>query len=85
MSPRRYRVVVQASNGMGSVASEPRHVQVQRRVVASGLVAVDSALVNAPVTFQCRVTFGTDVAYRWDFGDGTGGRGTSSASHVYSR
>ncbi|XP_014386012.1 PREDICTED: polycystic kidney disease protein 1-like 1 [Myotis brandtii] len=84
-APQWYHVMVQASNGMGSVASEPRRVQVQRRVVASGLVAADSALVNAPVTFQCRVSFGTDVAYRWDFGDGTGGRGNSSASHVYSR
>uniref|UniRef100_L7N175 Polycystin-1-like protein 1 n=1 Tax=Myotis lucifugus TaxID=59463 RepID=L7N175_MYOLU len=84
-APQWYRVVVQASNGMGSVASEPHRVQAQRRVVASGLVAADSALVNAPVTFQCRVSFGTDVAYRWDFGDGTGGRGNSSASHVYSR
>ncbi|XP_059567274.1 polycystin-1-like protein 1 [Myotis daubentonii] len=83
--PQWYHVVVQASNGMGSVASEPRRVQVQRRVVASGLVAADSALVNTPVTFQCRVSFGTDVAYRWDFGDGTGGLGNSSASHVYSR
>ncbi|XP_054582574.1 polycystic kidney disease protein 1-like 1 [Eptesicus fuscus] len=84
-APQWYRVVVQASNGMGSVASEPRRVQAQRRVVASGLVATASALVNAPVTFQCRISFGTDVAYRWDFGDGTGGLGSSSASHVYSR
>nr|KAF6319983.1 polycystin 1 like 1, transient receptor potential channel interacting [Myotis myotis] len=83
--PQWYRVVVQASNGMGSVVSEPRRVQVQRRVVASGLVAADSALVNTPMTFQFRVSFGTDVAYRWDFGDGTGGLGNSSASHVYSR
>nr|KAF6302365.1 polycystin 1 like 1, transient receptor potential channel interacting [Pipistrellus kuhlii] len=84
-APQWYRVVVQASNGMGSVASEPHHVQAQRRVVASGLVATASALVNAPVTFQCRISFGTDVAYRWAFGDGAGGLGSSSTSHVYSR
>lgn len=70
---------------MGSVASEPHRVQAQRRVVASGLVAAASALVNAPVTFQCRISFGTDVAFRWAFGDGTGGLGSSSTSHVYSR
>ncbi|KAK1334730.1 LOW QUALITY PROTEIN: hypothetical protein QTO34_004296 [Cnephaeus nilssonii] len=78
-APQWYRVVVQASNGMGSVASEPRRVQAQRRVVASGLVAAASALVNAPNQLRHR------VAYRWDFGDGTGGLGRSSASHVYSR
>ncbi|KAM5204048.1 polycystin-1-like protein 1 [Hipposideros larvatus] len=80
-----YRVVVQASNGMSSMTSEPHHVWVQRRVVPSRLVAASSALVNATVTFQCRLTFGSDVTYLWDFGDGAAGLGSSSASHIYRR
>ncbi|XP_016053789.1 PREDICTED: polycystic kidney disease protein 1-like 1 [Miniopterus natalensis] len=83
--PGWYRVVVQASNGISCVASEPLHVQVQSRVVPSRLAAVPSALVNATVAFECRINFGTDVAYLWDFGDGASGLGNSSASHVYSR
>lgn len=84
-STRRYRVVVQASNGVSSVTSEPHRVQVQRRVVANRLTSTSSALVNTTVAFECRINFGTDVAYLWDFGDGTGGLGNSSASHAYSR
>ncbi|XP_036897189.1 polycystic kidney disease protein 1-like 1 [Sturnira hondurensis] len=83
--PQGYRVVVQASNGLSSVASEPHHVQAQRRVVANRLVSSSWALVGDVVAFECRLSFGTDVAYHWDFGDGTGGLGNSSASHVYSR
>lgn len=78
-------MVVQASNGMSTVVSEPHHVWVQRRVVPSRLTATASALVNATVTFQCRLAFGSDVTYLWDFGDGAAGLGSSSASHVYSR
>ncbi|XP_074197173.1 polycystin-1-like protein 1 isoform X1 [Rhinolophus sinicus] len=84
-APQWYRVVVQASNGMSSVVSEPHHVWVQRRVVPSRLTAASSALVNTTVTFQCRLHFGSDVAYLWDFGDGAAGLGGSSASHVYHR
>lgn len=78
-------MVVQASNGMSSVASHAHHVWVQRRIVPNRLTATASALVNATVTFGCRINFGTNVAYLWDFGDGTVGLGNSSASHVYSR
>ncbi|XP_036103287.1 polycystic kidney disease protein 1-like 1 [Molossus molossus] len=83
--PQWYRVVVQASNGISSVTSEPHRVQVQTRVVANRLTSTSSALVNATVAFECRINFGTDVAYLWDFGDGTGGLGNSSASHAYGR
>lgn len=78
-------MVVQVSNGISSVTSEPHRVQVQRRVVANRLMSTSSALVNATVAFECRINFGTDVAYLWDFGDGTGGLGNSSASHTYGR
>ncbi|XP_066096475.1 polycystin-1-like protein 1 [Saccopteryx bilineata] len=83
--PRRYRVVVQVSNGVGRVASEPHHVHVQRRVVANRLTSASWALVNSTVTFECRLNFGSDVAYLWDFGDGARGLGNGSASHVYRR
>ncbi|KAM5303807.1 polycystin-1-like protein 1 [Glossophaga mutica] len=83
--PQGYRVVVQASNGLSSVASQPHLVRAQRRVVANRLVSASWAPVGAAVAFECRLSFGTDVAYRWDFGDGAGGLGNSSASHVYSR
>lgn len=78
-------MLVRASNGLGSVASRPHHVRAQRRVVASQLVSASWALVGAAVAFECRLSFGTDVAYHWDFGDGAGGLGNSSTSHVYSR
>ncbi|XP_045684806.1 polycystic kidney disease protein 1-like 1 [Phyllostomus hastatus] len=83
--PRGYRVLVRASNGLGSVASRPHRVRAQRRVVAGRLVAASWAPVGAAVAFECRLSFGTDVAYRWDFGDGAGGLGNSSARHVYGR
>ncbi|XP_058390759.1 polycystin-1-like protein 1 [Diceros bicornis minor] len=83
--PQWYRVLVTASNGIGSVASEPHHIRVQRRIVANRLTSASSALVNASVTFECRINFGTDVAYLWNFGDGAVGLGNSSATHVYSR
>lgn len=83
--PHRYRVVVRAAGAKGSVASEPHRVWAQARVMPSRLAATSSALVNTTVAFQCRINFGTDVAYLWDFGDGTAGLGNSSASHVYTR
>ncbi|KAM6156385.1 polycystin-1-like protein 1 [Erethizon dorsatum] len=83
--PQWYRVTVTASGGMGSVVSEPHILKVQRRIEANRLVSAPTALVNTSVAFECRINFGTDVAFRWDFGDGTVSPGGSSASHVYSR
>lgn len=77
--------MVTASNGISSLASEPHRIRVQRRIVANRLTSTSSALVNASVTFECRINFGTDVAYLWNFGDGAVGLGNSSASHMYSR
>ncbi|XP_054551699.1 polycystic kidney disease protein 1-like 1 isoform X3 [Talpa occidentalis] len=83
--PKWYLVMVRASNGVSSTVSEPRHIRVQKRIVANRLVSTSSALVNASVTFECRINFGTDVAYLWNFGDGVVSLGSSSTSHVYSR
>lgn len=53
--------------------------------MANRLMSPSSALLNASVTFECRLNFGSDVAFLWDFGDGTVGPGGSSASHSYGR
>lgn len=78
-------MVVRAASAKGSVASEPHRVWAQAKVVPSRLVSTSSALVNTTVAFECRLSFGTDVAFLWDFGDGTTGLGNSSASHVFTR
>ncbi|XP_057160543.1 polycystic kidney disease protein 1-like 1 [Ursus arctos] len=83
--PQWYSVTVWATSRLGSVASEPRRIRAQRRIVASRLASPSSALLNASVTFECRLNFGTDVTFLWDFGDGAVGPGESSASHTYSR
>ncbi|XP_048192982.1 polycystic kidney disease protein 1-like 1 [Perognathus longimembris pacificus] len=83
--PQWYHVTVKASSGIGSVVSEPHLIRVQKRIVANRLMSASSALVNTSVAFEYRINFGTDIAYRWDFGDGTVSSGSSSTSHVYSR
>lgn len=77
--------MVKASNRISSVVSEPHVIRMQKKIVANRLMSPSSALVNASVAFECRINFGTDVAYLWDFGDGTVSLGSSSSSHVYSR
>lgn len=77
--------MVRAASRLGSMASEPHRIRAQRRIVASRLASPSSALLNASVTFECRLNFGTDVTFLWDFGDGAVGPGDSSASHTYSR
>ncbi|XP_069915407.1 polycystin-1-like protein 1 [Oryctolagus cuniculus] len=83
--PRGYQVTVKASSMVSSVVSKPHLVRVQQRIVANRLLSAASALVNTSVAFECRISFGTDVAYRWDFGDGTVSLGSHRSSHVYSR
>ncbi|GAB1295807.1 Polycystic kidney disease protein 1-like 1 [Apodemus speciosus] len=80
-----YHVKVKATSRMGSVVSEPHLIRVQKRIMANRLVSTASALVNANVSFECRLNFGTDVAYLWNFGDNTVELGSGSSSHVYSR
>ena len=78
-------MTVQASSQLGRVASEPHRIRTQRRIVTNRLTSPSSALLNTSVTFECRLNFGSDVAFLWDFGDGAVGPGGSSASHSYSR
>lgn len=81
----RYRVTVKATSRMGSVVSKPHLIRVQKRILANRLVSTASALVNANVSFECRLNFGTDVSYLWNFGDGSIELGSSSSGHVYDR
>ncbi|XP_037064734.1 polycystic kidney disease protein 1-like 1 [Peromyscus leucopus] len=83
--PQWYHVIVKATSRIGSVVSESHLIRVQKRITANRLMSTASALVNANVSFECRLNFGTDVAYLWNFGDGTIELGSSSSSHVYSR
>ncbi|XP_059028509.1 polycystin-1-like protein 1 [Mustela lutreola] len=84
-TPQWYNVTVWATNGLGSVASEPHRIRTQRRIVVNRLVSPSSALLNTSVTFEFRLNFGTDVTFLWDFGDGIVGPGDHLASHTYSR
>ncbi|XP_012861456.1 polycystic kidney disease protein 1-like 1 [Echinops telfairi] len=83
--PQWYHVVVKASNGITSVVSEPHSINIQKKIIANRLSSISSALVNASVTFECRINFGTDVAYLWNFGDGTISPGNSTQTHSYTR
>ncbi|XP_036056992.1 polycystic kidney disease protein 1-like 1 [Onychomys torridus] len=83
--PQWYHVMVKATSRIGSVVSESHLIRVQKKITANRLMSTASALVNANVSFECRLNFGTDVAYLWNFGDGTTELGSSSSSHVYSR
>ncbi|XP_051020670.1 polycystic kidney disease protein 1-like 1 [Acomys russatus] len=83
--PQWYHVTVKATSRLGSVVSEPHLIRVQKRITVNRLVSIPSALVNANVSFECRLNFGTDVAYLWNFGDATIELGRSSSSHVYRR
>ncbi|XP_032771810.1 polycystic kidney disease protein 1-like 1 [Rattus rattus] len=83
--PQWYRVTVKATSRMGSVVSKPHLIRVQKRILANRLVSTASALVNANVSFECRLNFGTDVSYLWNFGDGSIELGSSSSGHVYDR
>ncbi|XP_037693133.1 polycystic kidney disease protein 1-like 1 [Choloepus didactylus] len=83
--PQRYLVMVKASNGISSVVSEPHSISVQKKIVANRLMSTSSALINASVVFECRINFGTEVAYLWNFGDGTIQLGNSTNSHVFNR
>ncbi|XP_077652568.1 polycystin-1-like protein 1 [Urocitellus parryii] len=83
--PQWYHVKVKASSRISSVVSKPHIIRVQKRIVANRLMSTTSALVNTSMAFECRINFGTDVAFLWNFGDGTISMGSGSNSHIYSR
>ncbi|XP_078544308.1 polycystin-1-like protein 1 [Lissotriton helveticus] len=83
--PSRYNVRVNASNSVSHFISDVHPITVQRKIVANSLFAKPSVLVNENVTFVCRINSGTNVAYRWTYGDGTVRAGGHISNHVYNR
>ncbi|XP_061433033.1 polycystin-1 isoform X1 [Lethenteron reissneri] len=83
--PGALTVLVNASNAL-SGASAGAVVAVQERVSELSLRhnATPRALAGEPVGFEARHATGTDLLYRWEFGDGTGMRGPRArVTHAY--
>nr|XP_033786352.1 polycystic kidney disease protein 1-like 1 isoform X2 [Geotrypetes seraphini] len=83
--PKRYNVIVNASNYISSFTSDIATITVQGRIVPSRLVSRASVLINTTATFECRISSGTNVTYLWSFGDGTLRLGKNIAYHIYNR
>ncbi|XP_043857052.1 polycystic kidney disease protein 1-like 1 [Dromiciops gliroides] len=83
--PKRYHVIVNAANQINSVASDIHTISIEREIVPNRLVSNSSALINSSVSFECRINFGTNVAYLWNFGDDTIHPGRWTESHIYKR
>ncbi|XP_035981647.1 polycystic kidney disease 1 like 1 [Fundulus heteroclitus] len=84
-NPGSYKVVVAASWGETSVASDVFPVEVQRAVKLSRLVHQASVLRNQTLTMRCRVSAGTNLTFMWSFADGPTRPGPSTAHHVFHR
>ncbi|KAM6900540.1 polycystin-1-like protein 1 [Xenentodon cancila] len=84
-NPRSYSVVVVASSGQMSMASDPFLLVVERAVSLNRLVHQASVLQSQTVTFSCRVNAGTNLTFLWSFGDGTARIGPSTEQHVFHR
>uniref|UniRef100_A0A3Q2NUX1 Polycystin 1 like 1, transient receptor potential channel interacting n=1 Tax=Fundulus heteroclitus TaxID=8078 RepID=A0A3Q2NUX1_FUNHE len=84
-NPGSYKVVVAASWGETSVASDVFPVEVQRAVKLSRLAHRASVLRNQTLTMRCRVSAGTNLTFMWSFGDGPTRPGPSTAHHVFHR
>ncbi|XP_047185896.1 polycystic kidney disease 1 like 1 isoform X3 [Scophthalmus maximus] len=83
--PGRFAVVAVASAGRTSVTSEAFPLVVQRAVRLNRLVHPASVLQNGTATVSCRVNAGTDLSFRWSFGDGSSRLGQSAERHVFHR
>ncbi|XP_074055131.1 polycystin-1-like protein 1 [Macrotis lagotis] len=83
--PKRYHVIVNAANQINSVASDIYTISIERKIVPNRLVSSLSALINSSVNFECRINFGTNVTYLWNFGDDTIYPGKWTESHIYKR
>uniref|UniRef100_F6UKS9 Polycystin-1-like protein 1 n=1 Tax=Monodelphis domestica TaxID=13616 RepID=F6UKS9_MONDO len=83
--PKRYHVIVNAANQISSVASHIHTISIERKIVPNRLVSSSSALINSSVSFECRINFGTNVTYLWNFGDGIIHLGKWTEKHIYKR
>ncbi|XP_036595535.1 polycystic kidney disease protein 1-like 1 [Trichosurus vulpecula] len=83
--PKRYHVIVNAANQISSVTSDIHTISIERKIVPNRLVSSSSALINSSVSFECRINFGTNVTYLWNFGDDTIHPGKWTESHIYKR
>ncbi|XP_074138819.1 polycystin-1-like protein 1 [Sminthopsis crassicaudata] len=83
--PKKYFVIVNAANQINSVASTIHTISIERKIVPNRLVSSSSALINSSVSFECRINFGTNVTYLWNFGDDTIHSGKWIESHIYTR
>ncbi|XP_051826577.1 polycystic kidney disease protein 1-like 1 [Antechinus flavipes] len=83
--PKKYSVIVNAVNQISSVASNIHTISIERKIVPNRLVSSSSALINSSVSFECRINFGTNVTYIWNFGDDTIHPGKWIESHIYTR
>ncbi len=78
----KYTARVTATNGVGSQTAETT-VQVADGPLASLSAGNDGPTqLGAITTFQASVSSGSNVAYAWDFGDGSTGAG-ANPSHTY--
>ncbi|XP_027693068.1 polycystic kidney disease protein 1-like 1 [Vombatus ursinus] len=83
--PKWYHVIVNAANEINSVTSDIHTISIERKIVPNRLVSSSSALINSSVNFECRINFGTNVTYLWNFGDDTIHPGKWTESHIYKR
>ncbi len=80
-NPRTYTAVVTAAN---SVSTETTTTQVFVDQAITGLIAANDGPTpwGSPTTLTAFVTHGSNIAYRWTFGDGSGGSGRQP-THTY--
>ncbi|XP_038616015.1 polycystic kidney disease protein 1-like 1 [Tachyglossus aculeatus] len=83
--PNSYQVLVNASDKISFITSDPHVVCIQRKIVPNRLVSRASVLINSSLNFECRINFGTNVTHLWNFGDGSVRPGKSTESHIYTR
>jgi uncharacterized repeat protein (TIGR01451 family) len=82
--PGAYDNSVTATASQGTVQEEPATATLYVDVPIVGLEAFNDSpsRLGEPTTLNATVFAGTDVAYEWDFGDGTTGTG-AVVTHIY--
>ncbi len=82
-APGQYNAVVTVSDGINiASANFVWNVDAVNGVVIDPLPPVSSAEAGSAATFTATTTGGTDVRYRWNFGDGTGDTPWSTSATI---